>query len=66
MKGELTASIVFSSMAVFEILQQQLHAIFNLITTSIAGKVSADRINDFLKNVSAVSMFARHYADDLL
>ncbi|KAF8917347.1 P-loop containing nucleoside triphosphate hydrolase protein [Mucidula mucida] len=58
MKGELTASIVFSSMAVFEILQQQLHAIFNLITTSIAGKVSADRINDFLKNIELIDAFA--------
>ncbi|KAF9016393.1 hypothetical protein BDZ89DRAFT_1094518 [Hymenopellis radicata] len=58
MKGELTASIVFSSMAVFEMLQQQLHEIFNFITTSIAGKVSVDRINDFLKDTELIDAFA--------
>ncbi|KAF8904953.1 P-loop containing nucleoside triphosphate hydrolase protein [Mucidula mucida] len=58
MKGELTASIVFSSMAVFEMLQQQLHEIFNFITTSIAGKVSVDRINEFLKNTELIDAFA--------
>ncbi|KAF9007748.1 P-loop containing nucleoside triphosphate hydrolase protein [Hymenopellis radicata] len=58
MKGELTASIVFSSMAVFEMLQHQLHEIFNIITTSIAGKVSVDRINDFLKDTELIDAFA--------
>ncbi len=66
MKGELTASIVFSSMAVFEMLQQQLHEIFNFITTSIAGKVSVDRINEFLKNVSAAPIIHSHRADKSL
>ncbi|KAF8994841.1 P-loop containing nucleoside triphosphate hydrolase protein [Hymenopellis radicata] len=50
--------IVFSSMAVFEMLQQQLHEIFNLITTSIAGKVSVDRLNDFLKDTELIDSFA--------
>ncbi|KAF8994369.1 hypothetical protein BDZ89DRAFT_1123364 [Hymenopellis radicata] len=45
-------------MAVFEMLQQQLHEIFNLITTSIAGKVSVDRLNDFLKDTELIDAFA--------
>ncbi|KAF9001810.1 hypothetical protein BDZ89DRAFT_1146638 [Hymenopellis radicata] len=42
----------------FEMLQHQLHEIFNIITTSIAGKVSVDRINDFLKDTELIDAFA--------
>jgi small-conductance mechanosensitive channel len=52
MKGQLTASIVFSSMSVFDMLRDQLHMIFWVINQSVTGKVSLDRVDDFLKNVS--------------
>ena len=52
MKEELTASTVFSSMTVLEMLRTQLRIIFEVMTATIAGKVSLDRVSDFLKNVS--------------
>jgi hypothetical protein len=51
MKQELSASIVFSSMTVFDMLQQQLHISFFFVNNIITGWVSLDRVNDFLQNV---------------
>lgn len=51
MKQELTASIVFSSMPVFDMLKVQLGMIFSYINVTIAGKVSLDRVDNFLHNV---------------
>lgn len=51
MKKELKASIAFSAMTVFDIFRDQLHFAFYLVNAAVAGKVSLDRINDFLKNV---------------
>ncbi|KAI9059152.1 multidrug resistance-associated ABC transporter [Trametes sanguinea] len=48
MKGELTASKLFSSNAAFMLIQQQMHMIFYYIPTLIQARVSLDRINDFL------------------
>ncbi|KAG6891082.1 hypothetical protein C0995_014172 [Termitomyces sp. Mi166 len=50
MKQELSASKVFSSMAVFDMLRDQLHMVFYAITQLVTGKVSLNRVNDFLKN----------------
>lgn len=51
MKQELSASKVFSSMAVFDMLRDQLHMVFYAITQLVTGKVSLNRVDDFLKNV---------------
>lgn len=51
MKEILTASVVFSSMVVFDILREQLHMSIWTLSTAVQGKVSLDRINDFLQNV---------------
>lgn len=51
MKQELKVSIVFSSMTVFDLLRDQLFMAFFMVNNVIAGKVSLDRVNDFLKNV---------------
>lgn len=51
MKGTLSASIVFSSMSIFDMLREQLHLIFGTVTEVIAGKVSLDRMNAFLHDV---------------
>lgn len=52
MKQELSASKVFSSMSVFDMLRGQLHMAFYTISSSVQAKVSLDRVNDFLHNVS--------------
>lgn len=61
MKQDLSASIVFSSMTVFDILRGQLHMISNTLTVVIKGKVSLDRVNEFLHKVSLfpLVLFAR-------
>lgn len=55
MKQQLKPSIVFSSMTVFDLLREQLFMAFFLVNNVIAGKVSLDRVNDFLKNVCLLS-----------
>lgn len=55
MKQELSASKVFSSMSVFDLLRDQLHMVFYCVTQSVAGKVSLDRVNDFLHDVSIIN-----------
>ncbi|THH01520.1 hypothetical protein EW026_g1178 [Hermanssonia centrifuga] len=51
MKKELTASRVFSSVAVFETLQHHFKGVANIIPVVIQAKVAIDRINDFLLKV---------------
>jgi len=51
MRRQLTASVVFSSMTVFDMLRDQLHIIFNTITLVMKGKVSLDRVSNFLREV---------------
>ncbi|KAF5336910.1 hypothetical protein D9611_003444 [Ephemerocybe angulata] len=53
MRRELSASIVFSSMTVFDMLRSQLHIVFFVVNQSVTGKVSLDRVDDFLKNYTA-------------
>ncbi|KAH6916807.1 ATP-binding cassette transporter [Coprinopsis sp. MPI-PUGE-AT-0042] len=57
MKKELSASIVFSSMTVFDMLQQQLHMSFYFVNNIITGRVSIDRVNDFLQNTELLDAF---------
>jgi len=54
MKQDLSASKVFSSMSVFDILRDRLHMLFYSVSQSVTGKVSLDRVNDFLQNVRFV------------
>ncbi|KIY70079.1 P-loop containing nucleoside triphosphate hydrolase protein [Cylindrobasidium torrendii FP15055 ss-10] len=42
------SSIVFSSMTVLDMLRDHLYTIFGVITATIAGKVSLDRMDKFL------------------
>ncbi|RDB25958.1 ATP-binding cassette transporter abc4 [Hypsizygus marmoreus] len=52
MKEELNASKVFSSMTVFEMLREQLRMAFQTaMNVLVTGRVSVDRVNDFLHNV---------------
>ncbi|KAH9967588.1 hypothetical protein BC827DRAFT_1264378 [Russula dissimulans] len=58
MKQPLTPSAVFSSMAVFDLLRDQLHMIFLMIPTLIQAKVSLDRTDDFLHNTELLDEYA--------
>lgn len=53
MKEELDASKVFSSMTVFDILREQLSNAFYYVPATMQGKVSLDRLDDFLHNVGS-------------
>ncbi|KAK0473305.1 hypothetical protein IW261DRAFT_1342846 [Armillaria novae-zelandiae] len=67
MKQKLSASKVFSSMSVFDMLQNQLHMVFNSITDTMTGKVSLDRMTDFLRNTELLDSFTeKETAIDLL
>ncbi|KAF8157953.1 multidrug resistance-associated ABC transporter [Crassisporium funariophilum] len=57
MKEELNASKVFSSMAVFELVRSLLHRISWSTATLMKGKVSLDRVTDFLRNTELLDAF---------
>ncbi|KAJ6585523.1 multidrug resistance-associated ABC transporter [Mycena capillaripes] len=54
---ELSVSKVFSSMGVFDLLRTQLWFTFFCISTAVNGKVSLDRLNDFLHNTELLDSF---------
>ncbi|KAJ7290142.1 P-loop containing nucleoside triphosphate hydrolase protein [Mycena rebaudengoi] len=57
MKQELNASKVFSSMTVFDIFRTQLHEFFATSTSLVIGRVSLDRLNDFLHETELLDVF---------
>ncbi|KAI9061280.1 P-loop containing nucleoside triphosphate hydrolase protein [Trametes sanguinea] len=59
MKEELTASRVFSSMAVFDMLRIDLQASFWIIPQLVQAKVSLERISDFLRNTELIDEYER-------
>ncbi|KAJ7175766.1 multidrug resistance-associated ABC transporter [Mycena filopes] len=59
MKKELTASIVFTSLAVFDgILRMQIRSVMNNIPDIVQGYTSLDRINDFLRNTELLDSYS--------
>ncbi|KAH9028052.1 ABC transporter type 1, transmembrane domain-containing protein [Lactarius deliciosus] len=52
------ASAVFSSMAVFDLIRDQLQSTFWMIPMFIRARVSLDRVNDFLHNTELLDEFA--------
>jgi ABC-type multidrug transport system fused ATPase/permease subunit len=58
MKKELSASIVFSSMAGFGMLRQQIFMITHFIPGLITANVSLKRLQDFLTNTELLDGFA--------
>ncbi|TDL28857.1 P-loop containing nucleoside triphosphate hydrolase protein [Rickenella mellea] len=57
MKKQLNASTVFSSMAVFDILRDQLHMVFYMIPACIQAKVSLDRVTEFLQETELLDEY---------
>ncbi|KAJ3844077.1 P-loop containing nucleoside triphosphate hydrolase protein [Lentinula raphanica] len=62
MKKELSASAVFSSMAVFEMLRARIRQVAINILPLIQGKVALDRIDDFLRKTELIDDFAQHHS----
>ncbi|KAH7097832.1 ATP-binding cassette transporter [Auriculariales sp. MPI-PUGE-AT-0066] len=60
MKQPLSASVVFSSMAVFETLRDQLHISFWEIPVIIQAKISLDRLTDFLNNTELLDRYTQN------
>ncbi|CAK5284005.1 unnamed protein product [Mycena citricolor] len=57
MKQPLNASKVFSSMTVFDLLRDNIAQITGWLNNLMSGKVSLDRMNDFLKNTELLDSF---------
>ncbi|KAF9072745.1 P-loop containing nucleoside triphosphate hydrolase protein [Rhodocollybia butyracea] len=66
MKGELSASKVFSTMTVITMFRTQLYIISATITSTITGKVSLDRIDDFLQNTELLDKYSENVPASLL
>ncbi|KAJ7630594.1 P-loop containing nucleoside triphosphate hydrolase protein [Roridomyces roridus] len=52
-----TLIMIFSSMSVFDMLRNQLHFVFWALSQTVTGKVSLDRVNDFLRNTELLDAF---------
>ncbi|KAJ6551726.1 multidrug resistance-associated ABC transporter [Mycena capillaripes] len=65
MKEDLSAAKVFSSMAVFDILRAQIWFISYCVTMVVKGKVSLDRLNDFLQNTELLDSFTAKDTSDI-
>ncbi|KAJ7275444.1 hypothetical protein B0H12DRAFT_1199540 [Mycena haematopus] len=63
MRESLTASKVFSSMSVFDILRNQLQWLFWELSQMIAGKVSLDRMNEFFHETELLDAFTEKDPD---
>ncbi|KAJ7600411.1 multidrug resistance-associated ABC transporter [Mycena floridula] len=62
MKQELNASKVFSSITVFDLIRNQIYFVLRDITKAITGKVSLDRMNNFVHDAPLLDQ----YSDDSL
>ncbi|KAE9385996.1 hypothetical protein BT96DRAFT_960666 [Gymnopus androsaceus JB14] len=58
MKQTMQASIIFSSMTVFDMLSRQMRIVFQTINETITAKVSLDRVTDFLQNTELLDSFS--------
>ncbi|KIM25975.1 hypothetical protein M408DRAFT_330768, partial [Serendipita vermifera MAFF 305830] len=65
-KHELTASRVFSSMAVFDMLRDQLHIVLWGANAVIQGKVSLDRLTEFLNETELLDKYAEEKKDNTI
>lgn len=54
------ASMVFSSIAVFEMLRDRIGVFVTNIPTMVTGKVALDRLDDFLRKVMGQALECVH------
>ncbi|KAG9012419.1 hypothetical protein FRB94_006034 [Tulasnella sp. JGI-2019a] len=64
MKEELTASKIFSAIAIFDLVREVLHLTFYVVPRVISAKVSLDRLNTFLNETDLLDRYARPKLDD--
>ncbi|KAH7922933.1 hypothetical protein BV22DRAFT_1197033 [Leucogyrophana mollusca] len=57
MGQNLSASKVFSSMSIFDILRDQLHTVFYMVPKMVQAKVSLDRVNGFLVDTELLDQY---------
>ncbi|KAF8608398.1 hypothetical protein BDV93DRAFT_519443 [Ceratobasidium sp. AG-I] len=57
-KQTLDASIVFSSIGVFEVLRNQMHHVLRIVPVVIQAKVSLDRISNFLTETELLDVYS--------
>ncbi|CAA7260747.1 unnamed protein product [Cyclocybe aegerita] len=60
MKQELAPSTIFSSMAVFGIMREQFQRTVYHVSILIRGKVSLDRMSDFLQHTELLDAFSKN------
>ncbi|KAJ3833329.1 hypothetical protein F5878DRAFT_646030 [Lentinula raphanica] len=63
MKQTIRASIIFSSMSVFDMLREQMRIVFRSLNDTMTAKVSLDRVSDFLKNTELLDRFSPKAAE---
>ncbi|QRW27528.1 ABC transporter transmembrane region [Rhizoctonia solani] len=65
-KQELTASIVFSSIGVFDVLRSQLHMLAWQIPAAVQAKVSIDRIDEFLHQTELLDAYTHKHTPAII
>ncbi|KAH7340934.1 hypothetical protein B0J17DRAFT_716110 [Rhizoctonia solani] len=65
-KKTLNASIVFSSVGVFDVLRNQLHMLSWQIPMSVQAKVSIDRIDEFLHKTELLDAYIEKQPPEIL
>ncbi|KAJ7088653.1 multidrug resistance-associated ABC transporter, partial [Mycena epipterygia] len=63
---QLTVPSVFSSMTVFDMLRSSLQLVFVSITQLITGKVSLDRVDEFLRNTELLDKYSEEKSEAVL
>ncbi|SJK98373.1 uncharacterized protein ARMOST_01638 [Armillaria ostoyae] len=59
MKQQLSSATVFSSMTIFEMFSSQQRRLLSIISMSTAGKVSLDRLTDFMHNTEVLDGYSQ-------
>ncbi|KZV74802.1 P-loop containing nucleoside triphosphate hydrolase protein [Peniophora sp. CONT] len=62
MKRQLTPAIIFSSMAVFDLLRDQLRLAAMLLPTIVDAKVSLDRVTEFFQHAELLDIYVNKSA----
>ncbi|KAK0238173.1 hypothetical protein EDD85DRAFT_833297 [Armillaria nabsnona] len=58
MKEQLSSAKVFSSMAIFDMFSGQLHRMLYTVSQTVVGKVSLDRLTDFMHNTELLDTYS--------
>ncbi|SJL07707.1 uncharacterized protein ARMOST_11057 [Armillaria ostoyae] len=58
MKEQLSSAKVFSSMAIFDMFSGQLHRMLYTVSQTVVGKVSLDRLTDFMHNTELLDSYS--------